>query len=227
MKKFFATFVMMMVCVFAFATDTYKVKFVRIGSYERGTSVICTDGKCFYSINQRQYTQFFNSLRAGDIIEVEEYENKILGIKKIGYEAPEGMTNGVIVENNGVYGGGYYGGGYASVETKNVGVGYDPNTGVHVRVNGTYVNLPIRFKSKKANNSNYTTANNGGMVTASPATRPAVKTVKASDLASSTQAVRTSSTVSRSSSSVSASAKAKKVSGTTSYGYDLSSLAGM
>lgn len=228
MKKFFATFVMMMVCVLSvMATETFKVKYVRIGSYERGTEVICEGGKCFYSVSQRQFTSFFNSLRAGDIVEVEEYENKIIAIRKIGYDAPEGMTNGVIVGNNGVYGGGYYGGGYASVETKNVGVGYDPNTGVHVRVKGTYVNLPIRFKSKNTNNNgNYTTANNGGMVTAGPATRPAVKTVKASDLSSSTQTVRTSS-VSRSTSSVSATAKTKKVSGTTGYGYDLSSLAGM
>ncbi len=160
--------------VSAFAADTYKVKYVKIGSYSRGTEVICEGLKCFYSVGQRQFTSFFNSLRAGDIIEVEEYENKIMAIRKIGHEAPEGMTNGVIV-NNGAYG--YYGGAYgsASVETKNVGVGYDPYTGVHVRVKGTYVNLPIRIKSKKSSNSTYTTANNGGMVTASPATQPNVK----------------------------------------------------
>lgn len=235
MKKFFATFVMMMVCVLSvMATETFKVKYVKIGSYTRGTEVICESGKCFYSVGQRQFTSFFNSLRAGDIVEVEEYENRILAIRKIGHEAPSGMTNGVIVDNadnyGGYYGGGYYGGGYASVETKNVGVGYDPYTGVHVRVNGTYVNLPIRFKNKRANNSgNYTVENNGGMVTANPATRPAVKTVKtvkASDLYGySNRTVRTSSTVSTS--SVSAPAKAKKVSRTTGCGYDLSSLAGM
>lgn len=236
MKKFFATFVMMMVCVLSvMATDVYKVRFVKIGTGDRGTEVICEGSKTFYApLRDFQLRSFFNTLRAGDIVEVEEYENKILGIRKIGHETPNTMTNGVIVDNannyGGYYGGGYYGGGYASVETKNVGVGYDPYAGIHVRVNGTYVNLPIRFKNKRANNSgNYTVENNGGMVTANPATRPAVKTVKtvkASDLYGySNQTVRTSSTVSTS--SVSAPAKAKKVSRTTGCGYDLSSLAGM
>ena len=84
------------------------------------------------------------------------------------------------MENGNVYGG-YYGGGYgsASIETKNVGVGYDPYTGIHVRVKGNYVNIPVRIKSKKANNSVYAT--NNGVVTAGPATQ-AVRTVNASDL---------------------------------------------
>lgn len=182
MKKFMITLLMVLVSVVAMATETFKVKYVRIGSYERGTEVICTSGKCFYSVNQRQFTSFFNSLRAGDIVEVEEYENKIIAIRKIGYEAPEGMTNGVIVANGNGYGG-YYGGGYgsASIETKNVGVGYDPYTGVHVRVKGNYVNIPVRIKSKKADNNGYATVNNSGVVTASPATQ-VVRTVNANDL---------------------------------------------
>lgn len=180
MKKFMITLLMVLVSVVAFATETFKVKYVRIGSYERGTEVICTSGKCFYSVSQRQFTSFFNSLRSGDIVEVEEYENKIIAIRKIGYEAPEGLTNGVVVANGNGYGG-YYGGGYgsASIETKNVGVGYDPYTGIHVRVKGNYVNIPVRIKSKKANNSGYAT--NNGVVTASPATQ-VVRTVNANDL---------------------------------------------
>ena len=97
------------------------------------------------------------------------------------------MTNGVIVENGNSYGG-YYGGGYgsASIETKNVGVGYDPYTGIHVRVKGNYVNIPVRIKSKKANNSGYAT--NNGVVTASPATQ-VVRTVNATDLYNNSSAV--------------------------------------
>ena len=186
------TLLMVLVSVVAFATDTYKVKYVRIGSYDRGTEVICTSGKCFYSVSQRQFTSFFNSLRSGDIIEVEEYENKIIAIRKIGHEAPEGLTNGVIVENGNGYGaygayGAYGVGGAAVVETRNFGLSYDPYTGVNVRIgNGEKgfgaVNIPVRLTSKKnRRNSNYATVNNSGVVTAGPATQP-VRTVNASDL---------------------------------------------
>lgn len=197
MKKFFATFVLVVVSVLTAMASTHKVKYVEIGSFDHGTTVYCTD-RTFSSSIQKQFTAFFNSLQAGDLIEVEVKPNTydhIIAIRKIGHEAPEGMTNGVIV-NNGTYGG-YYGGAYgsASIETKNVGVGYDPYTGVHVRVKGTYVNLPVRIKSKKANNSNYATVNNSGIVTASPATRPNVQTVSVDQLANRTSnsVVRTSS----------------------------------
>ena len=202
------TLLMVLVSVVAFATDTYKVKYVRIGSYDRGTEVICTSGKCFYSVSQRQFTSFFNSLRSGDIVEVEEYENKIIAIRKIGYEAPEGLTNGVIVENGNVYGG-YYGGGYgsASIETKNVGVGYDPYTGIHVRVKGNYVNIPVRINSKKANNSGYAT--NNGVVTASPATQ-VVRTVNANDLYNNSSAVSAPARTTRSNSSTRSISVSKK-----------------
>ena len=201
---------MMMVCVLsAMATDVYKVRFVRIGTGDRGTEVICEGGKTFYApLRDFQLRSFFNTLQSGDIVEVEEYENKILGIRKIGHETPNTMTNGVIVEN----GYGYYGGGYgaASIETKNVGVGYDPNTGIHVRVKGNYVNIPIRFKSRRTNN---TVANNDNVVvTAGPATR----VVSNESVSTSRRAtVRTSQT--RRTSSVSAPAKAKK----SSSSYDL------
>lgn len=175
------TLLMVLVSVVAFATDVYKVKFVKIGTGDRGTEVICEGGKTFYAaLREFKMRAFFNTLRSGDIVEVEEYENQILGIRKVGHEQPTTMTNGVIVENGNSYGG-YYGGGYgsASIETKNVGVGYDPYTGVHVRVKGNYINIPVRIKSKKANNSGYAT--NNGVVTASPATQ-VVRTVNANDL---------------------------------------------
>lgn len=198
MKKFFATFVLVVVSILtAMAADVYKVKYVEIGGYDRGTKVYCTNSAMFTTLHQRQFTAFFNSLRAGDLIEVElkpYTNNTILAIRKVGHENHNGMTNGVIV-NDGSYGYGYgYGYGSASIETKNVGVGYDPYTGVHVRVKGNYVNIPVRIKSKKANNSNYTTVNNGGVVTASPATRPNV-TVSVDQLANitSNSVVRTSS----------------------------------
>lgn len=200
MKKFFATFVLVVVSILtAMAADVYKVKYVEIGGYDRGTKVYCTNSAMFTTLHQRQFTAFFNSLRAGDLIEVElkpYTNNTILAIRKVGHENHNGMTNGVII-NDGSYGYGYgYGHGSASIETKNVGVGYDPYTGVHVRVKGNYVNIPVRIKSKSknANNSNYTTVNNGGVVTASPATRPNV-TVSVDQLANitSNSVVRTSS----------------------------------
>ncbi len=206
---------MMMVCVLsAVAGNVYKVKYVVIESYERGTYVYCTDSKVLSSSLQRQYTSFFNSLQAGDLIEVEFKPftpDCIIAIRKIGHEAPEGMTNGVIVENNG-NGYGYYGGGYgaASIETKNVGVGYDPNTGIHLRVKGNYVNLPIRFKSRRSN-ENTAVYNDNVVVTAGPATR-----VVSTESASRQATVRTSQT--RRTSFVSAPAKAKK-----SSSYDLAS----
>lgn len=196
MKKFFATFVLVVVSLAAMAADVYKVKYVEIGDYDRGTTVYCTNSATFTTLHQRQFTSFFNSLRAGDLVEVElkpYTNNTILAIRKVGHENHNGMTNGVII-NDGSYGYGYgYGYGSASIETKNVGVGYDPYTGVHVRVKGNYVNLPVRIKSKKVN-SNYTTVNNGGVVTASPATRPNV-TVSVDQLANitSNSVVRTSS----------------------------------
>ena len=219
------TLLMVLVSVVAFATDTYKVKYVRIGSYDRGTEVICTSGKCFYSVSQRQFTSFFNSLRSGDIVEVEEYENKIIAIRKIGYEAPEGLTNGVIVENGNVYGG-YYGGGYgsASIETKNVGVGYDPYTGIHVRVKGNYVNIPVRIKSKKANNSGYAT--NNGVVTASPATQ-VVRTVNANDLYNNSSAVSAPARTTRSNSSTRSISVSKKAENAGSVKVSSGSVAGM
>ena len=203
---------MMMVCVLsAMATDVYKVRFVKIGTGDRGTEVICEGGKTFYApLRDFQLRSFFNTLQSGDIVEVEEYENKILGIRKIGHETPNTMTNGVIVENGNGYG--YYGGGYgaASIETKNVGVGYDPNTGIHVRVKGNYVNIPIRFKGRRANNT--VASNDNVVVTAGPATR----VVSNESVSTSRQAtVRSSQT--RRTSSVSAPAKAKK----SSSSYDL------
>lgn len=199
MKKFFATFVLVVVSILtAMAGDVYKVKYVEIGDYDRGTTVYCTNSATFTTLHQRQFTSFFNSLRAGDLVEVElkpYTNNTILAVRKVGHEAHNGMTNGVIV-SNGSYGYGYgYGYGSAAIETKNVGVGYDPYTGVHVRVKGNYVNIPVRIKSKKANNSNYATVNNGGVVTASPATRPNVKSVSVDQLANitSNSVVRTSS----------------------------------
>lgn len=214
MKKFFMAFVMMMVCVLsAVAGNVYKVKYVVIGDYDHGTIVYFTNLTDICSLSQRQFTAFFNSLQAGDLVEVEfkPYStSEIIAIRKIGYEAPEGMTNGVIVENGNGYG--YYGGGYgaASIETKNVGVGYDPNTGIHVRVKGNYVNIPIRFKSRRTNNT--VASNDNVVVTAGPATR----VVSNESVSTSRQAtVRSSQT--RRTSSVSAPAKAKK----SSSSYDL------
>lgn len=142
MKKFFVFLVCMMSVVSSFATDTYKVKFVKIGTYDRGTQVIFEGGKTLSSAGQREYTAFFNSLRSGDIVEVEEYENRILGIRKIGQEAPTTMTNGVIYDNDnyGGYYGGYYGGSYSSY-------GYGVGGGFHVQLGsrkaGAHIDVPV------------------------------------------------------------------------------------
>lgn len=201
MKKFFATFVLVVVSILTVSATVKKVQYVKIDLQKRSTMVYFSDGSKIGSGNNEAFRGFFNSLRAGDLIDIEvepsTYDH-LVAARKVGYETPSGMTNGVIV-NDGSYGYGYgYGYGSASIETKNVGVGYDPYTGVHVRVKGNYVNIPVRIKSKKANNSNYATVNNGGVVTASPATRPNVKSVSVDQLANITNnsVVRTSATVS-------------------------------
>ena len=201
MKKFFATFVLVVVSILTVSATVKKVQYVKIDLQKRSTMVYFSDGSKIGSGNNEAFRGFFNSLRAGDLIDIEVEPSTyyhLVAARNVGYETPSGMTNGVIV-NDGSYGYGYgYGYGSASIETKNVGVGYDPYTGVHVRVKGNYVNIPVRIKSKKANNSNYTTVNNGGVVTASPATRPNVKSVSVEQLANitSNSVVRTSATVS-------------------------------
>ena len=184
MKKFFATFVLVVVSVLtAMATDVYKVKFVKIGTGDRGTELVCEGLKTFYAAKREfKLVSFFNSLRAGDLIEVEEYENTILAIRKIGHEAPCGMTNGVIIEGSNTYEGVYGGAGAAVVETKNFGVSYDTYTGVNLRIgNGEKgfgaINIPIRLKSKKSRRTE--SAETVQTVTANPA----VKVVSVDELA--------------------------------------------
>lgn len=179
MKKFFIIFVLLVVSVLTVSATVKKVQYVKIDIQNRTTIVYFSDGSKIGSSNNRAFTGFFNSLRAGDLVELEvapaTYDH-LVAARKVGYERPEGLTNGVIISNNsyGYYGYGYGGAGAAVIATKNVGIGYDPYTGVHVRIgngeNFGAVNIPVRIKSKKVN-SNYTTVNNGGVVTASPATR--------------------------------------------------------
>lgn len=195
MKKFFAMFVLVFVSILTVSATVKKVQYVKIDLQKRSTMVYFSDGSKIGTGNNEAFRGFFNTLRAGDLIDIEvepsTYDH-LVAARKVGYERPEGLTNGVIISDNsyGYYG--YYG--YASIETKNLGVGYDPYAGVHVRVNGTYVNIPVRIKSRKANNSNYTTVNNGGVVTASPATVPNVKSVSVDQLTNitSNSVVRTS-----------------------------------
>lgn len=193
MKKFFIIFVLLVVSVLTVSATVKKVQYVKIDLQKRSTMVYFSDGSKIGTGNNEAFRGFFNSLRAGDLVELEvapaTYDH-LVAARKVGYERPEGLTNGVIISDNsyGYYG--YYG--YASIETKNLGVGYDPYAGVHVRVNGTYVNIPVRIKSRKANNSNYTTVNNGGVVTASPATVPSVTVDQLTNITSNS-VVRTSS----------------------------------
>ena len=210
MKKFFIIFALLVVSVLTVSATVKKVQYVKIDLQKRSTMVYFSDGSKIGTGNNEAFRGFFNSLRAGDVIEFEvepsTYDH-LVAARKVGYERPEGLTNGVIVSNDhsygGYYGGGYYGGaGAAVIATKNVGIGYDPYTGVHVRIgNGENgfgaVNIPVRIKSKKVN-SNYTTVNNGGVVTASPATVPNVKSVSVDQLTNitSNSVVRTSATVS-------------------------------
>lgn len=201
MKKFFAICVLFVVSVLTVSATVKKVQYVKIDLQKRSTMVYFSDGSKIGSGNNEAFRGFFNSLRAGDLIDIEvepsTYDH-LVAARKVGHEAHNGMTNGVIV-NDGSYGYGYgYGSGYASIETKNVGVGYDPYTGVHVRVKGSYVNIPVRIKSKKVNSRNYTAVDNGGVVTASSATRANVKSVSVDQLTSLTgkNVVRTSATVS-------------------------------
>lgn len=193
MKKFFIIFVLFVVSVLTVSATVKKVQYVKIDLQKRSTMVYFSDGSKIGTGNNEAFRGFFNTLRAGDLIDIEvepsTYDH-LVAARKVGYERPSGMTNGVIISDNsyGYYG--YYG--YASIETKNLGVGYDPYAGVHVRVNGTYVNIPVRIKSRKANNSNYTTVNNGGVVTASPATVPSVTVDQLTNITSNS-VVRTSS----------------------------------
>lgn len=205
MKKFFAICVLFVVSVLTVSAAVHKVKYVKIEGIERGTMVFCTDGFKFGSGSNPRFYSYFNSLRAGDVIDVEVEPgtyDAVIAIRKIGHEAHNGMTNGVIINDGsygyGTYGGVYGGAGAAVIATKNVGIGYDPYTGVHVRVKGSYVNIPVRIKSKKVNSRNYTADDNGGVVTASSATRANVKSVSVDQLTSLTgkNVVRTSATVS-------------------------------
>ncbi len=208
MKKFFIIFVLFVVSVLTVSATVKKVQYVKIDLQKRSTMVYFSDGSKIGTGNNEAFRGFFNTLRAGDLIDIEvepsTYDH-LVAARKVGYERPSGMTNGVIISDNsyGYYG--YYG--YASIETKNLGVGYDPYAGVYVRVNGTYVNIPVRIKSRKANNSNYTTVNNGGVVTASPATR----TISVDQLTSLTgkNVVRTSATVSTAKTTTSKTAPAR------------------
>ena len=201
MKKFFIIFALLVVSVLTVSATVKKVQYVKIDLQKRSTMVYFSDGSKIGTGNNEAFRGFFNSLRAGDVIEFEvepsTYDH-LVAARKIAHEAPEGLTNGVIISNNsyGYYGYGYGGAGAAVIATKNVGIGYDPYTGVHVRIgNGEKgfgaVNIPVRIKSKKVN-SNYTTVNNGGVVTASPATVPSVTVDQLTNITSNS-VVRTSS----------------------------------
>lgn len=185
MKKFFMTLVLVLVALVAMAdTGVYTVKYVHIGRADRGTEVIFEESKSLYAAKSEVWIyRFFNSLRAGDIVQVEEHNNQIVALRKVGHTTPSGMTNGVIIDGANNYGGyGYYGGyGSASIETKNVGVGYDPYSGIHVRYKDNYINLPIRLKSKKFNSNNIVETVQNTTVTANPT----VKVVSVDELAKS------------------------------------------
>ena len=198
------------VSVLTVSATVKKVQYVKIDLQKRSTMVYFSDGSKIGSGNNEAFRGFFNSLRAGDLIDIEvepsTYDH-LVAARKVGYERPEGLTNGVIINDGsygyGTYGGVYGGAGAAVIATKNVGIGYDPYTGVHVRIgNGENgfgaVNIPVRIKSKKVNSRNYTAVDNGGVVTASSATRANVKSVSVDQLTSLTgkNVVRTSATVS-------------------------------
>lgn len=204
MKKFFIIFVLFVVSVLTVSATVKKVQYVKIDLQKRSTMVYFSDGSKIGTGNNEAFRGFFNTLRAGDLIDIEvepsTYDH-LVAARKVGYERPSGMTNGVIINDGsygyGTYGGVYGGAGAAVIATKNVGIGYDPYTGVHVRIgNGENgfgaVNIPVRIKSRKANNSNYTTVNNGGVVTASPATVPSVTVDQLTNITSNS-VVRTSS----------------------------------
>ena len=222
MKKFFMVFVLVVVSVLTVSAAVRKVQYVKIDTQSRTTIVYFSDGSKIGSSNNEAFRGFFNSLRAGDLIDIEvepsTYDH-LVAARKVGYETPSGMTNGVIISNNsyGYYGYGYGGAGAAVIATKNVGIGYDPYTGVHVRIgNGENgfgaVNIPVRIKSRKVNNSNYTTVNNGGVVTASPATRANVKSVSVDQLTSitSNSVVRTSASADKNTTSKTAPARSSR-----------------
>ena len=198
-------FVLVFVSILTVSATVKKVQYVKIDLQKRSTMVYFSDGSKIGTGNNEAFRGFFNTLRAGDLIDIEvepsTYDH-LVAARKVGYERPEGLTNGVIINDGsygyGTYGGVYGGAGAAVIATKNVGIGYDPYTGVHVRIgNGENgfgaVNIPVRIKSKKVN-SNYTTVNNGGVVTASPATVPNVKSVSVDQLTNitSNSVVRTS-----------------------------------
>lgn len=211
MKKFFIIFALFVVSVLTVSATVKKVQYVKIDLQKRSTMVYFSDGSKIGTGNNEAFRGFFNTLRAGDLIDIEvepsTYDH-LVAARKVGYERPEGLTNGVIINDGsygyGTYGGVYGGAGAAVIATKNVGIGYDPYYGVHVRIKGNYVNIPVRIKSK-ANNSNYTTVNNG-VVTASPATVP---NVTVDQLLTNNSVVRTSATVSTAKTTTSKTAPAR------------------
>lgn len=194
-KSIIISVVMLFVCVANIFAGTYKVRLVNIRDYSHGVELVCEGGKCIYSMpNTKNYRfyGFITSLRSGDIIEVEEWENQLMGIRKIGHETPSYQCNGGVVDNRGGWyiGGGYYGGsahvGYTSKDGRtNVGVGtYTNGNGSKVvevggTVAGFHFNLPVSVKKK----STRTTP-----TTATTTTRTAPRTVQTTTTSTSTSA---------------------------------------
>jgi len=188
----------MMVTVVNASADLHKVRYVKYG--EMGSSeVVCNDFT--FSIHHTKSTwrfrNFFNSLRSGDIIDVEMIEGTVINVKKVGHETPEYSNGGrVYTGHRGYYGGGYGSAhvGYTSRDGRtNIGVGsyrnYDGSTTVVVGgdVAGLHLELPVTLKKKssKKTSSRATTTR-----VAEPATTAATTTTSTAATATKTVEVK-------------------------------------
>lgn len=177
MKKFFMI-IMMLLSVVSLSAKKFVVETVKINATY--TRIYCLENFTFDAgMDNENIRMFFNTLRCGDVVELETYGNKVLAARKVGYQNLGRMTNGVVLGDEfhqGYYG--YYGvGGSMSVQTKHVGVDYNPYTGVGVRIGGKHggfsVNLPVRVKSSRTTTM---TANTAGVVYSSPVSVPTTTT---------------------------------------------------
>lgn len=207
MKKFFSIIVLLVLCVVSVSARRAYIRSVEVlSSYPYSVArVNLSDG---VSLQDTRWSPYFVCCHSGDEVDYEVSGRSIIRFVNIDKEfarTEDGQLyrirrfdwgrklfrdcGGVVYGNaaygvGGVYGSAYGVGGAAVVETRNFGVSYDPYTGVNVRIgdgrNGFgAVNIPVRFRSRKARTTtNDVVVNNSNVTT----NRTAVQTVRTSNV---------------------------------------------
>ena len=196
MKKFFSIIVLLVLCVVSVSARRAYIRSVEVlSSYPYSVArVNLSDG---VSLQDTRWSPYFVCCHNGDEVDYEVSGRSIIRFVNIDKEFAK-TEDGQLYRIRrfdwgrklfrdcvgGVYGGAYGVGGAAVVETRNVGISYDPYTGVNVRIgdgrNGFgAVNIPVRFRSRKARTTtNDVVVNNSNVTT----NRTAVQTVRTSNV---------------------------------------------